>query len=151
MPYPASQFLNGIEASLIKRDYECMLATSCHASVITGEYKTPVSPVTDAVYGIKDAASWDTTYFTGKAIQQIVRKRDEDLLGFGILEAGDCIFYLQTGLDLSQGEEETLEIIDPGELRWIPVPRKQKIFQTYLLHRIGQTQVGQCLPCKLKK
>lgn len=151
MPYPGTQFVNGIEAKLIKRDFECLLASSCESSIITGEFKTLNSPILDEVYGIQDADSIDTTYFTGKAIQQIVRKRDEDLLGFGILEAGDCIFYIQTALDLSQGEPQTLEIIDPAGLHWVPVPRVQKLYQHYLLHRLGQTQVAQVLPCKLKK
>jgi len=150
MPYPAGQFLNSIEVKLIQRDYECLLATSCHATTITGEYKTPVNPVVDQVYGITDADSWSVTHFTGKALQQIVLKEDERLLSFGILEVGDAIFYLSTFIDLSQGYDQTFEIIDPDGTRWIPIPRKHPL-QRYLLHRIAQTQVGQVVPAKIKK
>lgn len=150
MPYPAGQFLNGIEARLVQRDYECLLATSCEATTITGEYKTKVGGTVDPVYGITDGATWPTTTFTGKALQQIVLKQDEDILAFGILEVGDAIFYMSTFIDLSQGAGQTFEIIDPDGTRWIPVPREHPL-QKYLVHRIAQTQVGQVVPCKCKK
>lgn len=150
MPYPPVQYLSGFEVELIVRDFECLL-TGCEASTITGEFAEPVSPVVDDVYGITDATSWDMSHFTGKAIQKILNEFDEKSLGFGILKAGDCIFYLSTSLDLSEGHPQTFEIIDPGGLRWVPVPREQNVYQHYLIHRIAQTQVAQVVPCRLKK
>lgn len=151
MTYPSDRFLTGVEAALVKRDYECMLMSSCHSSVITGEYKIPTSPVVDDVYKIVDASSWTAYAFTGHALQKIVTQQDERLLAMGIVEVGDCIFYLSTELDLEQGYPETLELIDPGEQRWIPNLRRQGEAQRYLLHRLGETQVAQVLPCRLKK
>ena len=142
-------FLRPHEANLILRDYKELLA-SPEALVLTINYKTPVTPVFDPVYQVYTAASWTNSTLTPRAIQQIVKPTHNEVLKWGILEAGDCMFYLLNSVDLSVINYDSCEIV-AGGVTWIPVPVERKEFYNYLLHRLGSTQVGQVIPAKLKQ
>jgi hypothetical protein len=144
-------FLRPSEANLVKRDYKELLA-SCEAVTLSIAYKVPVNPVYDPVYKVTTADSWTNTVIapSPKAIQQIVKPVHYEVLKWGILEAGDCIFYLPNDIDLSSIDYDTCEITAVN-VTWIPVPVKRKEFWNYLIHRLGDSQIGQVIPCKIKQ
>lgn len=143
-------FLSGSEIGLIKSDWAALLK-SPEATVVTFKRKElSGGSSVDDVFDVEDGSVEDQS-FTGRAIQQIVKPRDEDLTKWGILEVGDCIFYTDIDHDLSQGLSESLVIEGPNGTEWIPVPRKFKSFHNYLLTRLGSSQLAQVVPCNLKR
>lgn len=143
-------FLTGNEISLIRCDWQTLL-NSPEATNVTFRYQelTGASDKDD-VFDVEDGSSQQQS-FTGRVIQEIVKKHDETLLSFGILEVGDVIFYTDIAHDLSVGIEGSLEVVGPNNVEWSPVPRNLKEFYNYLLTRLGNSQLAQVIPCKLKQ
>jgi len=145
-------FLSSSEITLIKNDWAILL-NSPEATTITFEYSIGSGQDEDSAFETSDYDSISTQSFTGKAIQHIVKPRDEDLLKWGIIEVGDAIFYTSTDYDLSPSGiiQGSLDIIDCNGTTYKPVPRKEKNFYDYLITRLGSGQLAQVVPCKIKK
>lgn len=142
-------FLRPHEKSLILADYKRML-NSAEAMDLVIAHRVPVNPVTNSVYGTTTADSWTTVEIETKAIQKLVHPKNEDILRWGILAAGDSIFYIGIEVDLASIRFDTV-VINAGNELWYPVPRKEKQFYEHIAWRIGNTQVGQCIAAKLKQ
>ena len=150
MPFPA--FLTAIEAAMMKRDFSSLL-NSPEATDLTFTYAFGTGAATpDAVFGVTDYANeTQEVSFSGRGLQRIVEPREESILKWGILEEGDAIFYVDIDVNLDVGIDGSLEIVGPNGVRWSPVPRNLKEFYNYLLTRLGNSQVAQVIPCKLKR
>lgn len=150
MTFPA--FLTGAEVALMKQDFSALL-NSPEATDLTFVYASGVGAATpDTVFGLTDYANEEQEVsFTGRGIQQIVGPREESILKWGILEEGDAIFFVSTSQNLDVGIDGSLEIVGPNGVRWSPVPRNLKAFYNYLLTRLGNSQLAQVIPCRLKR
>lgn len=147
-------FLRGHEANLIRRDARQMILNSAEAADILIEYRQPVGTVVhDTVYDAWTADSWQPSLVSGvKAIQQVIKTKDEDILRWGVLEPGDCIFWFDVGVDLSSiGYDDAVIRVQGDDLQWIPVPRKLKSFNNYITLRVGNSSVMQPIACKIKQ
>ncbi len=145
-------FLMGSEILIVQRDFSALI-NSPEATELDFVYSSGVgAATTDSVFGVVDYID-DTQEFSfpGRGIQEIVKPRDESLLKWGILEKGDAIFYISKDVDLDVGIDGSLEIQGPNNVRWSPVPKKLKAFHNYLLTRLGNSQLAQVIPCKLKQ
>jgi len=108
----------------------------------------------DEVYGEYVDGTWVGLTIRAKAIQKIVKPKQEDVLKFGVLEAGDCIFYMNTDVDLTVIEHsETVRINVVNEnTQWYVVPRHSfKPFYESIQLRIGNTPILQPLAAKLAR
>lgn len=143
-----SGFLTASEIGVMKSDFAELL-NSPEATNVTITYKVPVDPEVDPAYGTTDAYTWQTKTKKSRCIQKIVTARDEKILAFGILEIGECVLYLPTKLDLSVDEYSSM-IFTIVNVEWVPVPRDRKAFYNYLAYRIGNEQISEVVPCKLK-
>ena len=141
-------FLTSNEIALMKRDF-ALLLKSPEATTVVITYKVPTAPEVDATYGNVDAYLWTTKTKKSKCIQKILTARDEKILAYGILEIGDCILYLPSDLDLTI-DEYSSAVFTIVNIDWIPVPRKQKAFYASLVYRIGDSQISEVIPCKIK-
>jgi len=146
-------FLSSSEIRMMQNDWERLLL-SPEATIVTFAYMVGVgSEAVDAAFGVSDFDSEQEQSFTGRVIQEVVNKRSETLLDWGILREGDVIFYCSKSLDLvpSGAIEGSMEIVGPQSVRWTPVPRNLEAFHNYLLTRLGSSQMAQVIPCKLRK
>jgi len=145
-------FLMGPEILMVQRDFSALLS-SPEATELDFVYSSGVGAATpDTVFGVVDYANeTQEITFPGRGIQEIVKPKDESLLKWGILEAGDSIFYISKDVNLDIGIDGSLEILGPNNVRWSPVPKNLKEFYNYLLTRLGNSQLAQVIPCKLKK
>lgn len=142
-------FLTAAEARQIRIDFNNNL-NAAEASTITGYYSQFTNPTLDEVYSVKDYDAVDLYSITGKALQHIVKPLDIRILSWGILDAGDCIFYFNKNLELNLEELETMYFVDPGGNKWNPVVRNNRAFTEYIRSRLGNTQIAQSVPCKLR-
>lgn len=143
-------FLTSIERNIIKRD-EMRFLNSAECSNIEIHYFLPTNPVEDSVYNHVTADEWEEKIIECRASQKIVTAKDEEILRFGILLNGDCIFHVSKQVDLSVIPYENNCFIRIANIDWIPVPRERKEFYHYLSFRLGDSQVFQPIPCVLKK
>lgn len=144
-------FLNPVEMNEIQLEFGRML-NSFESCDIMIQYKLPTgTTVEDAVYGDTISTAWTQHQITTRASQEIIHPRNIKVLDWGILEAGDCIFYIATTVDLTVIDELQNAVIVCNGVKWLPVTRKLKAFYNYLLTRFGNGQVGQIIPCKLQQ
>lgn len=144
-------FLTETERNLIKRDFREFLDSHEPSDIIIS-FKTPTNPQTDTVYGNVTADSWATETITARASQKILRPYDTDILRFGILEAGDCLFFLLETIDLTDLQYDSAIVkVKDTPTEWNLVPRRYASFHDYLGFRLSNSQVSQVLPCKLKQ
>lgn len=148
-------FLRPEERQLMRRDGEELL-NSAESIELDIHYKVPTNPVLNAAYDTWTADSWTDAIFTPKpkAIQKIIEpNRHYDIVRWGLLEAGDCIFYFSNNVNLkgtiNGAMYDTATIVAAG-VEWQPIPISRKEFYNYLLWRLGSSQVWQVIPCKLK-
>lgn len=148
-------FLSANEIALMQSDFSTLL-NSPEATTVRFWSMRAADPLdSDDVFHVEDGELEEVS-FTGKAIQHFVKPQDEQLLKFGIVEAGDCIFFTSTDYDLQfSGCIEGAVTIDApypdNSVSWTPVPRERKEFFNYLITRLGNNQFSQVIPCKLKK
>lgn len=145
-------FLRGPEANLIRRDAKEMITSSAESADLIITYRVPHgTPTYDHVYGGWSAEAWIPTMMSGiKAIQQIIKPgKDEDILKWGILEPGDCVFWIDVGIDLSSIDYQDARFhILNDSIEWVPVPRNLESFQNYITLRVGNNSVMQPIACK---
>lgn len=149
-----SGFLSPFEANLIRRDAKAMIASSESADIEIHYQHLSGQTTVDEVYGEYVDGTWVGMVIEARAIQKIVKPKQEDVLKFGVIEAGDCIFYLDTAIDLSVIEHsETVRINVVGEdTQWFVVPRHSfKPFYESIQLRIGNTPITQPLAAKLSR
>jgi hypothetical protein len=142
-----NDFLSADELALIASDHADLLASE-EMSDITIHSRTPAGPVTiHPVYKIQSASGWNQVEIETRALQQIITKRNVEILRWGILGEGDAIFYLTPDQDLSGLDADAY--IEAGSLKWKPVPKMNEAFYRFLVVRIGNQQFAQAIPCKL--
>lgn len=143
-------FLTPEENALMKLDFQQTLESSDPVNLII-RYQVPNEPVVvDPVYGTVDAAGWVDKTIETTAIQQFVKPRDYAIRQWGILEVGDCIFWLSEDLDVSKVDFDTA-VFETGGVHWKPVPSGdlQKASH-YAIFRTQIGQIAQVIPCKLR-
>lgn len=156
MFFPA---LTQYERNLIKADYKGMVEGE--GSTVTIKYRTPLLPGAqadvDPVYkNDRRMANATEQTTTAKCIIRIVHERDLKILGFGIVETGDAIFYFLETLNLLEplaGKpvvESSLYFTDPKLGEWVPVLGAAALVR-YLTMIIGNEAISQVVPCTLRK
>jgi hypothetical protein len=98
-----------------------------------------------------DSFSVSQITVTGNAIQHIVKPVDDEILAWSVLQAGDAVFYMSINFDLNLQANDEVYIQTPDGLKWVPVPPGMNEFYKYMRSRMGQSQIGQCIPATLKK
>ncbi len=147
-------FMNSFEARLIRRDAKEMVLNSAESADILIHYLTISGATLDEVYDEWVGGVTLTGVIEAKAIQKIVQPKEEQVLKWGILESGDCIFYLDTSVDLTIIEHATTTKINVvnDSVEWIPVPRHaNKGFHESIVQRVGNVVLFQPLPAKLSR
>lgn len=147
-------FLSQQEIELIKSDFEDVLR-SPEATLVTLRHRLPSSVLADDSFGIVDAGEGTITTTSATCLQEIIidtkhGTRNEGILAFGILTFGDCVFYFSKDTDLELGDYESLRIVAEN-VEWKPIPKRFGAFYQYLNTRLGNDQVGQVVPCTVKK
>lgn len=147
-------FLTPQEIQIIKSDFENILRAP-EATLVALKHKLPSSVLADDAFGVIDAGEGIITTTSASCLQEIILvqkhgTRFEGILSFGILTFGDCVFYFSKNTDLELGDYESLRIV-AEEVEWKPIPKKFKAFYNYLSTRLGNDQVGQVVPCTVKK
>lgn len=145
-----SHFIDQNDYGLIMQDFE-MLLLSSESVVASFNINRKIGGTLDTVFNVVDSFSVSQIVVTGNAIQQIVKPVDEDILSWAVLESGDCLFYMSIDFDPGNQESDEVYIETPDGLTWIPVPIEMSAFYKFIRARLGQSQVGQCIPAKLKK
>jgi hypothetical protein len=154
--------LSAYERQLIKRDYREMV--NGEGSTVQVKYRTPLlgggsQPDVDPVYKTdrRQASSQLVTLPGGaKCIIRIVHDRDLKILGFGIVEAGDAIFYFLDSLNLLEPVSgkpalpQSLYFVDPLSGEWTPVLKEAGALVRYLAMIIGNEPIAQVIPCSLR-
>jgi len=92
-----------------------------------------------------------------RCLQKILSARDVKSLATQLMEVGDCIFYFSTNQNLKEPQlnqpviDGSMVFIDPSGIRWVQkAPEKTELYHSLIL-RLGATQLGQPIPCKLEK
>lgn len=147
-------FLTQQEIELIKSDFETVI-NSPEATLVALQHKLPSSALADDAFGVVDAGEGSLLTTSATCLQEMIIDtkhgvRNEGILAFGILTFGDCVFYFSKDTDLELGEYESLTIVAENVV-WKPIPKKFKAFYQYLNTRLGNDQVGQVVPCTVKK
>jgi len=143
-----NDFLSAAELALIEQDHTDLLASE-ETSDIVVHYSTPLGPVVEhPVYHTKTASGYSSDTLELRALQHIIKPQNYNITRWGILTAGDAVFYVPPDVDLSVIPDDNAYIM-AGGLRWQPVPRTNKAFYNYLVERIGNKQFVQAIPCKL--
>ena len=141
-------FLRPADLALMKKDMRGILA-SAEAVHISIQYQAPVGPVVvNEVYGVSSPSAWSTQTITATAIQKFIHPNNLKVTQWGILDAGDCIFYISPDVDLSGIPLDTA-VIKSGNLNWQGVPLANRAFYESLEVLIGNQQFFQVLPAKL--
>jgi hypothetical protein len=143
-----NNFLRPADLALMKRDMAGILG-SAEAVIIFVEYQAPVGPVTEnKTYGFSSPTSWQSMVVSSTAIQKFIHPNNIQIKQWGILDAGDCIFYLPPEVDLS-GVPLGNAVVRTGNLIWQTVSLDNRGFQESVEVRIGGVQFFQVLPAKL--
>lgn len=144
-------FLSSYEANLIRRDYRWFLQ-SAETSAISIVYQKPVDPTYDPVYDRTLSDDWETITEDTKASQKIITPADEEILKWGILQVGDCLFFLLETLDLYDYEDHPITIrVHETPTLWEVIPRASRDVYERLGFRLGNTQVAQLFAARLKQ
>lgn len=153
-------FLHPTELNLLKRDYHQAVH---HDSSVTILYHTYLDstdpPVIDPVYHT-DERELDQTQVVREdvpCITKIVHERDLKILGFGIVEVGDCIFYFPDNLNLL--EPVLSKPVAPGTLyfrdalgnEWMPILKDTGPLRRYLTMVQDDNAISQVVPCTLRR
>lgn len=154
----SSGFLSSGEISLIKRDFNAICNGPEGTRVVINHY-LPSSALADEAFGSVDTDSERQLASSVSGIgciQEILveqkKARHDIVLSFGVMQQGDCIFHFPASRNLKIEQFEALEIVIPGEpnVTWIPIPIRFKELYNYLRYRLGNFQISQFVPCKIK-
>jgi len=137
------------EIALIRRDFKEMLRSK-EAVDVSITYKTADSPADDLVYGGVTSSTWTSHTINVKAIQKFISIRDVEILKFGILEVGDCLFHFSRGVDLTVVTSDNAVLTANG-VDWIPVSRIMSQPAIYSTWSVGNHQIAQVIPARLKQ
>lgn len=145
------------EIRTIMRDFNLMVDGNDGIDVIL-EFIKPPSSVYDPAFGVYDPTPGEQLRLrdvNARTIQKILVKgespRYDELLQFGYLQAGDCLFFFKTSVDLEIAPDETLTIIDQYGVRWTPIPKTIKDFYAYITARFEDGGICQVIPCTLEQ
>ncbi len=153
-------FLSSAELALVQNDFVQMV--NGEGSLITINYRTVLSPggqpVIDPVYknDLRVQNSIEQTT-TAKGMMQIVHARNLVILGFGIVQEGDAIFYFLDNLNLLEpitgkpALESTVYFIDPFGGKWNPILNDVGPLQRYLAMSLNNKAISKVVPCVLRK
>ncbi len=142
-----SDFLTSADITQMRKDFSDIIASP------------QGTPVTIRHLSNTSAATWDEDYqqwvgtkgyttIAARALQQLIGERDKDLLDFGFVKSGDCLFTLLSSVDLGGLDEVT--ITDPNDGVWVPVVVPTQGFQEYIEVRLGSTQIAQSILARLQ-
>jgi hypothetical protein len=143
-------FLTKAEMNGMTGDFRQLLRSpeSCD---IEFQFRVPGGTVTkDAVYGNTTATTWSRGNLPCRAVQEIVKPRSVQILEWGILEVGDCIFYIDQDVDLTVIRQQQDVVIMCNNQTWVPQIAKLKSFENFLIMRFGNGQIAQVIAAKLK-
>lgn len=152
--------LTSAERTLIKADFVAMV--SGEGSLITIKYRTPLiagaQPDIDPVYK-NDRRITDAQEQTAnaKCFMQIIHERNLKILGFGIVQAGDAIFYFLDTLNLQEpiagkpALPNSVYFLDPQQGAWSPITKNIGPLRNYLAMELGNDAISQVVPCSLRK
>lgn len=148
--------LSSAEIAQIKHDFESLLLSPEATPVTINYWHATEASNPDDVYDVDDAAKESVSVPDVRCLQHIVGHRDEEILDYGILHAGDAVFYFSVNLDLQspmEGKpvfEDSIKIVDPDGIEWSPVLEDLGPLGKHLLTRIGGSQVAQSVAARLK-
>ncbi len=143
-------FMTMGEYSLVMQDYEMMLL-SPEATPTWFNIIRKLGGRKNDVYNHTEAFSVSEFSVSTPSLQQIVKPVDDEVLAWGILQAGDCIFYVSNNFNPGWQDTDEVYITTPDGLKWVPVPKTMDGFYKFIRARLGSSQVGQCVPAKLKR
>lgn len=154
-------FLTPYEATLIQADYEHMLLGP-DATKIDITYRSYLNnlltPTIDPVYKNDTRSMGPPIILEGvPCMIQIVHQRNLQILSFGIVEAGDALFYFLQDLNLVEplpGQPaipDTMIFTEPQGGRWTPVQDDPGPLRRFLAMELGDQAIAQVVPCTLVK
>lgn len=155
-------FLRPTEVALMRHDYE-NLVKSQDACEVTLEYLTFADPLAppdiDPVYKTdrRISSAIKKTVPKVRCIQQVVNVGDVKFLATQIVTVGDCIFYFSNKQNLLEPLEgfplvqDSLVVVDPSKTRWVPKLPYPGPLPASLVLRVGNSQIGQPMPCRIEK
>lgn len=144
-------FLSPFEARLIRKDFKDFLKSSEPSDLII-TYKVPVNPIYDPVYDVTTGTEWTTVEIETRASQVILRPTSEEFHRWGLLRAGDALFFLDSAVDLSVADYKSVVLkIKDQTVEWTLVPMEYSKVEEYLGFRLGNSQVAQVLAARQKQ
>jgi len=144
------QFLNAADIRQMQRDANDVVASAAGANVTVRYLASVTGGSYNAAYREYDGSTKTYTTETVRALQHFVTDRDKDLLEFGFVKIGDCIFsFLLDAVDLDDLDEVT--ITDSDGAVWVPVMVPTKAFYVYMESRVGNTQLFQAVLARVRQ